>query len=166
MIRIPGSASTVEVLVIHVDDQRIAIPLSDVTEVLPAMALTPLPDGPDVVRGVANLRGRPMPVISMRERLGLPLNEPMADHHVLVCEIADRPIGVWVDSASDVTTVHTDGFAQASTIAAARHLTGAALQPDGLILVYDVRSFRDADEELRLEEALAAGESRVGSSVT
>ena len=152
----PAVASEPDVLIVHVAGHRVGLPLADVVEVLPAVTLTVLPDAPPVIRGVVNLRGAPLPVLSLRERLGLDQIEPAAEHHLVVCAVAGRSIGVWVDSANAVAPVDRGSLRPATELAAARHLAGVALRPDGLILVYDVRSFLDADDALRIEAALTA----------
>lgn len=149
-------AREVDVLVVRVADERVAVPLDGVIEVLPAVALAPLPDAPPMVCGVANLRGTPLPVLSLRERLGLAEVGLAPDHHIVVCDIAGRPVGVWVEAAEDVTVVAAEDLVPASDVAASRHLAGVAVQPDGVLLVYDARSFLGADEALELGAVMAA----------
>ena len=146
----------VHVLVVRAGGERLGIPLADVVEVLPALASSALPDAPPMVCGVVNLRGAPLPLVSLRERVGLPTVATDPDHHVVVCRVAGRPVGLWVDAAEVVTEVEADGVVPAEGVVASRHLDGVALLPDGLLLVYDVRSFLDADAALRLDSALAA----------
>jgi len=151
---VAGEADTF-VLVAMVADQRVALPLRDVVEILPAMALVPLPKGPDVVRGVVNLRGNPLPVLDLRARLDLPERAPCADDHVVVCRVGARAVGVWVDHASEVGSLDADRLVLAGDLPHAEHLLGAAMVADGLLLVHDVRTFLDADEALQLDQALA-----------
>ena len=144
------------VLVVRAGGERLGLPLVDVVEVLPALAGAALPDAPPMVCGVVNLRGEPLPLVSLRERIGLPTVEPHPDHHVVVCLVAGRRVGLWVDVAEVVTEVEPDGVVPAEGVVASRHLDGVAVLPDGLLLVYDVRSFLDADDVLRLDSALAS----------
>lgn len=143
-------------LVVRVADDRVGVPVDDVIEVLPAVALAPLPGAPPVVCGVMNLHGTPLPVLSLRERLGLEPVEQDPEHHIVVCDILGRQVGVWVDAAESATAVRADDLVPASEVAASRHLAGVAVRPDGVLLVYDVRSFLGADEALDLGSALAA----------
>jgi len=138
-----------------VDALRIALPLGDVVEILPAMAAVPLPKGPDIVRGVVNLRGRPLPLIDLRARLDLPERAPRADDHVVVCTVGDRAVGIWVDQAVDIASLEDAWLVPADELPQAGHLVGAAMVADGLLLVHDVQSFLDAGEAQQLEMALA-----------
>jgi purine-binding chemotaxis protein CheW len=144
-----------DVVVVRLDDRRLALPLASVLEILPAMECATLPDAPPVVSGVVNLRGRPVPVVSLRERLGLPRVKCHPDHHVVVCSIGVRHVALWVDHAEAVTSVDAALVAPAETVVASRYLDGIALLPDGLMFVVDLQSFLDSDEALRLEAAMA-----------
>lgn len=158
-----GEGAHLSALVVRVGGLRAALPLDAVVEVLPALASSPLSDGPDMVCGVVNLRGAPIPLLSLRERLGLPPVEPDPDHHIVVCEIGDRHVGVWVDAADKLTTVDRAAVVPSSGVAATRHLDGVAMLPDDMLLVYDVRSFLAADDALRLDAALAVADAGGGS---
>lgn len=153
-------AARLDVVVVRLGDERLALPLDVATEILPAVATTPLPDAPPVVCGVVNLHGEPLPVLSLRERLGLPPLSPRPEHHIVVCEIDGRRLGLWVDSAEAVTTLDRREVVPAADVASSRHLQGVAMLPDGLILVYDVRSFLAVDEALRLDTAISLAGSR------
>lgn len=142
-------------LTVAVDGQRVAFYLSDVTEVLPAAETAHLPHAPSVVRGLLNLRGEPLPVMDLRARLGLPTRPVDPDDHVVVCRIGGRAVGVWVDRADDVSSLDTDALVPMPEDAA-RHVAGAAMLEDGVLLVTDVESFLDAEETVLLDQALAA----------
>lgn len=142
------------VLLTSLDDERLGFPLEDVVEVLPAMASSPLPHAPAVISGVVDLRGRPLPLLDLRVRLGRSPAEPDPNDHVVVCRIRDRQVGIWVDRALAVTSVDTGDLVAVSEVAQASHVDGVALVPDGMFFVYDVQSFLAVDEALLLDAAM------------
>jgi purine-binding chemotaxis protein CheW len=152
----PVRAGHAAVVLVSLDHQRLALPLESVLEVLPAMAHTPLPTAPDVVLGVVNLRGAPLPLLDLRTRLGGRPRPPRPDDHVVVCQVGSRNVGVWLDHVEGTDELDTQGMVPVSEVADARHVQGVALLPDGTVLVCDVRSFLSADEALRLDDALAS----------
>lgn len=158
MTPLPGAdkAATAQrsVLLTCLDGERFGFPLEDVVEVLPAMASTPLPHAPPAILGVVNLRGDPLPLIDLRVRLGGGLTTPDPEDHVVVCRILGRQVGVWVDRAVEVASVDAGELAPVSEVAQSSHVRGVALVSEGVYLVYDVQSFLDADEALRLDAAL------------
>jgi purine-binding chemotaxis protein CheW len=68
-------------------------------------AATPLPQSPDYIRGVINLRGSIMPVIDLRARLGLGLTEPSSRHVIVVVQESDRCAGLLVDGVQETFTI-------------------------------------------------------------
>lgn len=151
-----GGEGLRRVLLVTLDDLRLALPLDAVVEVLPALAYTPLPTAPPVVVGVANLRGEPLPILDLRIRLAGEPRDPHPDHHVVVCRVADRSVGVWLDHVTGLEEIAADDLVETSKVARAEHVEGVGLLPDGTVLVCDVASFLSADEALGLEAALAA----------
>lgn len=151
---LPGGETYRQVAIIRLGDELFAIPVEDVLEILPAMAFTPLPDAPAVVRGVANLRGTAVPLLDLRVRLGLPVTPPDPQHHIIITTIGSRTVGVWVDRAESLMELDQHTMVPVTEVAAADHVEGVVLLPDGVLLVRDVASFLSADEALLLDRAL------------
>jgi len=69
----PSSASdALRFLFVRVAGHRFCLRLDDVERLLPLMLLQPVPEGPDYLMGLMNLRGQPVPVVDLARRLGLP----------------------------------------------------------------------------------------------
>lgn len=66
---------------------------------------TPLPNTPEFVRGVINLRGVIVPIFDLRDRFGQGRTEPTETHVVIVVAVDDRIIGILVDAVSDIVNV-------------------------------------------------------------
>ena len=60
------------VIVFILDSQRFALPLDVVERVVRAAASDPLPNAPPIVRGVIDVGGEVLPLLSLRHRFGLP----------------------------------------------------------------------------------------------
>jgi purine-binding chemotaxis protein CheW len=69
---------------------------------------TPLPNVPDHVRGVVNLRGVVLPVIDLRCRLGWGMTEPSARHVIIVLSVADQMRGLIVDAVDDIVALRAE----------------------------------------------------------
>lgn len=82
-----------------------ALPIAAVQEIVRVAEITRVPDAPAVVRGVVNLRGRVLPVVDLRARLGLPAVDVDTTRRILVLPARGRLIGVLVDSVSAIERV-------------------------------------------------------------
>jgi purine-binding chemotaxis protein CheW len=66
--------------------------------------VTPLPNQPDYMRGVLNLRGAIVPILDLRCRFGQGLTDATPTHIVLIVQIAGRPIGLLADRVLDIVS--------------------------------------------------------------
>lgn len=88
----------------------IGIEVSRIQEILRAQPITPVPLAPSVMRGLMSLRGQIVPVLDLRERLGVPLAEPGAVQFNVLIRTPDGPVSLLVDSVGDVVEVEASAF--------------------------------------------------------
>jgi chemotaxis signal transduction protein len=87
------------VLLMHVDDELLAVPMAVAREVVVAPAVTPLPTAPATVAGVINLRGEIVPVFDTAMLLGLGTISSIA--YVAVVETSLGPAGLATTEAGE-----------------------------------------------------------------
>lgn len=79
-----------------------------VTEIIGIQKITRIPDMPDYVVGVINLRGTVVPIINVRRRFGLPLKDYDTRTCIIVVSLNETPVGLIVDEISEVVTITED----------------------------------------------------------
>lgn len=139
------------VLLLEVDGRRVGLPIEAVREVLPAAEVEPAPHQPSFVEGVLNVRGEVLPVLSLRERLGVPSREARIDDHLLLIDTGDRQLLLRADRALDLVGI--DPARVRPLEPPRRPFSGAIATEDGVLLVQDARLFLDEDEASALTEA-------------
>lgn len=82
-----------------------AFVISEVTDIIEIPPVTLIPKTPDYVLGIMNHRGKAVPVMDLRLRLGLPEGEYDERSCIIVTEINSLPYGIKVDRVSDVIRV-------------------------------------------------------------
>ncbi|MCM0083767.1 chemotaxis protein CheW [Geomonas sp. Red32] len=122
---------------------------------LPAAALTPLPSAPEVVLGLLDLQGEPLPVLDLRRRFRLPLRELASSDHFLVVRAGALRLGLAVDAAGEVIeggelTVHTPE----RVMAGLGLLEGVGSGEEGLVLIHDLETLLFRSEEREILQAL------------
>lgn len=105
-----ASADRMELISFQIRDQSFCLDLMTIREIRGWTQATPLPQSPDFIRGVVNLRGTVLPIIDLSARLGLGATEPSARHAILVAEIADRLVGLLVDGVSEILSLAKDSL--------------------------------------------------------
>ena len=143
-----------DLLTFTLDTHRYALPRACVHEVVRAVAVAPLPSGPEVVKGMINLRGRIVPVFDVRQRFRarpVPLHP---DHHFVIAQAGPRAVALWVDRATDIVDVPAEQVDAAAVPPGTQYVAGVARLPDGLLVIHDVERFLSLEEAGRLDEAL------------
>jgi purine-binding chemotaxis protein CheW len=86
--------------------EEYGLPVLKVREIIKIMDITQVPQVPEHVRGVINLRGRVIPVIDLRLKFGFAVRENTAQTCIIVVDVALLGmIGIVVDSVSEVLNV-------------------------------------------------------------
>ena len=76
-----------------------------VTEIIGIQKVTNVPDMPDHVIGVLNLRGKVIPIIDVRLRFNLTLREYDERTCIIVVSVNENPVGLVVDQVSEVVDI-------------------------------------------------------------
>ena len=82
----------IEILVFEVEGQQFGVRSADVVQVLRAASLSPLPQAPEAIEGVLNLRGSLVPVLDTRRLLGLPAKVMQHTDHLIVVIAAGQVV--------------------------------------------------------------------------
>jgi len=102
---IEKTADSLELISFEIGEQEFCIDIRTVREIRGWTAATPLPQAPDYIRGIINLRGSIMPVLDLRARLGLGVTEPSSRHVIVVVQDNERSAGLLVDGVQETFTV-------------------------------------------------------------
>lgn len=86
-------------------DERFGFPVTAVQEVVRVGKIVRVPHAPYTVRGIFNLRGRVVPVVDLRLRLGMKAGEQTAQSRILITPAHNRLLGLLVDSVEQVTRI-------------------------------------------------------------
>jgi purine-binding chemotaxis protein CheW len=92
----------------YIGDSLLGVPIQQIEEINRLVDLTPVPHGPDYVRGVINLRGEVVTVVDLRTILGLDRIEMTRDTRNVILNFDGEHVGMVVDRVADVVTARTD----------------------------------------------------------
>jgi purine-binding chemotaxis protein CheW len=92
------------------------VPITSLHEIVRVPEITAVPDAPDYMEGVINLRGKIVSVIDLRKRLGAKDVVSSRRNRILVVEHNGRLCGLMVDSASEVLKVPTSDIEPSSAV--------------------------------------------------
>jgi purine-binding chemotaxis protein CheW len=95
----------VQLLTFTVGKEEYGMNIMAVREIKGWNDTTRLPNAPGFVRGVMNLRGSIIPIFDLRSRFEMGETDPTEKHVVIIFAVAERTIGILVDTVSDILTV-------------------------------------------------------------
>lgn len=135
------------------------VDISSVREIIRMQAVTHVPNAPDFVEGVINLRGRVIPILDLRRRFGLRVSEETRESRVVVVDIAGQNIGIIVDAVIEVLRLAADAIEPASSLITTEdcyYLEGIAKLDGKLLILLDLNLVLSTDEHAALRQAQQA----------
>jgi len=92
----------------QVGRETYGVPITSLHEIVRVPEITAVPDAPDYLEGVINLRGKIVSVMDLRKRFGEKDAAVKKNNRILVVEHSGRLAGLIVDSASEVLKIPAD----------------------------------------------------------
>jgi purine-binding chemotaxis protein CheW len=150
---------------IRVGRETFGLPIALVREIVRVPEITSVPNAPDYIEGVINLRGRIIPVVDLRKRFGEKITEPNKRNRIVVVELESRRIGLIVNSASEVLKIAPSEIEAPHDVfqeGELNYITGVGKLKGRLVILLDLNKILQRGELRRLDdfaesEAVPAG---------
>ena len=138
-------------------DEIYGIEILKAREIIGLMDITTVPQTPDYMKGVINLRGKVIPVIDLRMKFSMKKGERTQETCVIVVEVNGTSIGVIVDSVSEVSDITGAEIEDAPNFGQGidtSFIMGLGKVRDKIIILLDIETVLST-EELEMVEELA-----------
>jgi len=132
-----------------VDGKEYAMDVRHVLSIEKMLPITRVPNVPDYIKGVINLRGLIIPVINLRKRFGMKEIAATEDTRIVITEFDGKQIGFIVDSANDVVEINPDDIGpQPETVGNDRKdfIEGIIKLGERLIILLDLEKILQKNE--------------------
>ena len=137
-------------------DEEYGIEITKVQEIILPCEVTRVPQAPDYLSGLVNLRSTVIPIVDLRLRFGLPSVEPTDDTRIVVVNTFGKTIGVVVDAVSEVLRVsceQIDPPPQTVACLGCEYLTGLVKLDDRLLILLDIDKILAVEDLATLDTA-------------
>jgi len=104
-IDITHNNKTAKLATFYIGKDLWGIDILNVQEINKIFDITPVPQAPDYVKGIINLRGKIVTIIDLGEKLGISPSKQSADCCNIIVNMQDEYIGLLVDSIQDITII-------------------------------------------------------------
>jgi len=99
-----------QLVVFELGKEHYGVDISAVESIIKMQPITVVPHTPSFVEGVTNLRGSVLPVIDLRKRFGLSLDDISKNSRIVVIALGKTKVGMIVDAVSEVLSVAEDAI--------------------------------------------------------
>lgn len=154
------ASSEAQFVTFSLGEEVFAVPVDVVREILDHEEAFKIPNGPDYLMGLRDVRGTGVPVIDLRLRLGLTKTVPTPHTRVLVLDvpIADRilSLGLVADRVYEVTPFRRDRIEGAPDIGArwpSDYIAGVVRRENGFVVIIDLARLLSQGEVAALSAA-------------
>jgi purine-binding chemotaxis protein CheW len=134
----------------HIDNEEFGVEILKVQEIIRMMAVTKVPNAPCFIEGVINLRGRVIPIIDLRIRLGLERISHNSSTRIIVLEISSKTIGFIVDSVNEVLRIPKSIIETPPDIISrginSEYITAVGKLDDRLLILLDLEKILSSEE--------------------
>lgn len=136
-----------------------AVDVAMVREIVTLQDISRVPRAPDFVEGVISLRGKIIPVIDLRKRLGLEMSELTRKSRIVVVEEDENVVGMIVDNVKEVLKVSSETVEPASPVVTStgtQFIRGVANVGDRVIIILNLLRVLSQEENSVMMETIEA----------
>lgn len=135
----------------RLDQEEYGIEITKVQEIILMGEITRVPQTPDYIKGLINLRSMVIPIVDLRTRFQMPEQTPTDETRIMVVNVSGRTIGIIVDAVSEVLRISADQIAPPPPTVAGLgrdYLTGLVKLEKRLLILLDIDKILNTEEPL------------------
>lgn len=139
--------------------ETFGVPIALVHEIVRVPEITAVPDAPDYIEGVINLRGKIVSIVDLRKRFGEKNITRHKKNRILVAEVEGKMVGLVVDAASEVLKMPFGDIEDPPKVfeeGELNYVTGVGKLKDRLIILIELNKVLQKGELRRLGEVASS----------
>ncbi len=139
--------------IFNIGEEEYALDIMKVVEILRPQKVTRLPNTPDFIEGVINIRGTVVPIIDLRKRFGIKI-QSHENERVLLTRVRGEIVGLLVDGVKEVYSLSKGDVAPPPAMVKGiktEYLEGVGKAEERLIIILNLDKILSTEEMLLLE---------------
>jgi len=148
------STELLQLVSFKIASEEFGVDILNVQEINKMSTITKVPNSPEFVEGVINLRGRVIPVVNLRVKMSMPNREYDKDTRIIVVDLSGKTVGFLVDSVSEVLRIPRNIIEPPPSMVAginSNYITAVGKLEDRLLILLDLDRVLLEDEKTALE---------------
>ena len=148
--------SALQIVSFRLANEEYGVDIMRAQEIIMPGQITRMPEVPDFVCGLINLRGHVIPVVDLRKRFGLATTENDEHTRIIVVNVANKTIGMVVDEVTEVLRINADQIdPPPSSITGINqdYVRGIVKREDTLLILLNIENILSREEQDSLARA-------------
>jgi purine-binding chemotaxis protein CheW len=145
---------TIQLVCFRLGSEEYGVAIRKVQEIILLGDVTRVPQTPDYLRGLINLRSTIIPVVDLRLRFGLPPKEPTEETRIMVVGALGKTIGLIVDAVTEVLRITPETILPTPPTVAGlgrEYLSGLAQVGSRVLILLDIEKILDPEDAAAAE---------------
>jgi purine-binding chemotaxis protein CheW len=143
------SEELLQLVSFNIGEEEFGVDILKVQEINRMLDVTRVPNAPEYVDGVINLRGKVIPIIDLRRRFGMERKEHDKNTRIVVVELSGKVVGFVVDAVSEVLRIPKSVTEPPPPIVAgveAEYITAVGKLDDRLLILLELEKVLSGDD--------------------
>ncbi|AKB76362.1 Positive regulator of CheA protein activity (CheW) [Methanosarcina lacustris Z-7289] len=162
------SKESLQLVVFELSGEEFGVDIMQVSEIIPVSKITRVPQAPECIKGLINLRGKIIVVIDLNRRLDFSSKERDSLSRIIIVEVRDTMIGMLVNSVSGVLKLPISSVEPTPDMIKSKinteYLTGVGKKGNRLLILLNLARVLGEEEIDELSQLSSTASSSSSSS--
>lgn len=148
-----------QLVIFDINEESFGVEITQVREIIKPMEIFKVPNTPDFIEGLINLRGKVHTIFNLRKKFNLPVREFDESTKIIIVNVNSITVGFIVDEVNEIVRVEDEDIEstpQSITTLNKKYLSGVAKLGDRIVLILDLSMVLTASEEEAAEKVTNA----------
>jgi purine-binding chemotaxis protein CheW len=146
----------IQTIIFALGNEEFAIDISRIQSIIKIPEITKIPNSPNTIRGMIDLRGQIIVIVDLRLKFGFQAKEDDNNTTIIIIEVGENTIGIVVDEVKETLTLKKEQIEQAPSIITqkihADYINGVGVLDKRLIIILDILKVLGIDEITEIEK--------------
>lgn len=147
----------IQLIVFNLGGEEFGVSIAQIREIIKTGPITPIPDSPDFIDGLTNVRGEISVVIDLKKRFFLRTKKEIEEKHIIMTEQDKNLFGLKVDEVTEVLRIHEEEIKTAPELVSRLdtiYIRGVLTLENRLIIILDLEKVLSEEELVKLSEIM------------
>lgn len=153
-----GSNEILQLVSFNIGEEEFGVDILKVKEINRMSQITKVPNAPIFVEGIINLRGKVIPIIDLRKKLGLAKKDSDMHTRIMIIELDNQTIGFIVDSVNEVLRINKAVTEEPPRMVSgidSQYITSIGKLDDRMLILLDLGKILVEDEKEIVDSLVA-----------